>query len=274
MRVVGGGVRGGGAAVARLLVAALFLAPLVLLVIGSLRPEGLPPPRGFELPTDPTLAGYGRAFEVVAFGRMFANSLWVAVVVVPSSLVVGSWAGFAAARLPRRDALVILVAAVIAVSVPATALAVGRAAVYRASGLAGGPGPLLAPSLLAATPVSVLLFGWRFRTLPSAVWDLAREAGLSPIATWWRVGVPMTRAMTAAVAALVFVVTWGNVLDPLFFVPDPRWATVPVGVRSLGALPAPSQPVMLAGAVLATLPPLVAAAVLLRRAAGAFGKPR
>ena len=254
-------------------VGVVFLLPLLILIVGSFRPEGLAPPRTFELPTDPTLANYSRAGELVPLGRLFANSLWVSAIVVPVSVVVASWAGFAAGRLPRRGAAAIVLAAIVALSVPATALIVGRLVVYRATGIAGGPGPLLAPALLGTTPLAVLVFAWRFRTLPGSVWDLAREAGLSPIATWWHVAMPLTRTTTSAVAALAFLLTWGNVLDPLFFVPDPRWATLPLGVRSLASLPAPSQPVMLAGALIATLPALAAAAALLRRAADMGGDP-
>ena len=260
--------------VATLAVVTVFLAPLALLAVGSLRPEGAPPARGFELPRDPTVASYGRVSELVPFGRMALNSAWVTAVVVPVSVVVASWAGFAAARLPRRSALLLVVLAAIAFSVPGNSLAVGRAVVYRWTGASSGPWPLLAPALLGGTPLAVLVFAWRYRTLPAHTWDLSREIGLSPLATWWRVVVPQTWAVTGAVAALVFVVTWGNVVDPLFFVADPRWATVPIGVRSLASLPLPSQPVMLAAAVLATVPALVVAALLLGRGVRALGAGR
>jgi multiple sugar transport system permease protein len=255
-------------------VAAAFVAPLGSLLVGSFRPEGLPPPRTIELPSEPTLANYGRLGDLDSFWRSFGTSAWVAAVAVPASILVASWAGFAAARLPRKGALVVVAGAILALSVPATALAVGRAVVYRELGLSGGPWPLLAPSLLGTTPIAVLVFAWRYRTLPPSVYDLARETGLSPVATWWRVVVPLTRSTTAGLAALVFVATWGNVLDPLFFVPDPRWATLPLAVRSLAALPAPSQPVMLAGAVVATAPAIAVVWVLLRRAASGFGRER
>jgi multiple sugar transport system permease protein len=251
----------------------VFLAPLVLVAVGSLRPEGLPP-RSFELPRDPTLANYGRVDDLIPLARMATNSVWVAAVAVPLSVVVASMAGFAAARLPRGSGAAIVVIAIVAFSMPAPALAVGRALVYRSLGVSDGPWPLLFPSLLGSTPIAVLIFAWRYRTLPSDVWDLAREAGLPPLSTWLKVAVPMTWHVTGAVAALVFVVTWGNVLDPLFFIADPRWATLPMGIRSLAALPSPSQPVMLAGAVLAALPALVIGGLLLRHGARTIGGDR
>jgi multiple sugar transport system permease protein len=56
--------------------ALIFLVPLVLMVTGSLREPGLPPPRAPELVPDPvSLASYERAFELVDLGRYAANSL-------------------------------------------------------------------------------------------------------------------------------------------------------------------------------------------------------
>ncbi|MGZ8580724.1 MAG: carbohydrate ABC transporter permease, partial [Actinomycetota bacterium] len=85
-------------------VAALFLVPLWLMVVASLRPLGDAPPQTVQwFPTSPAWANYAEVFEVVPFARYTANSLLVAVVAVPLSVVVASWAGFAIARLPRRS---------------------------------------------------------------------------------------------------------------------------------------------------------------------------
>ena len=42
----------------------IFLAPLALVLLGSLRPTGTPPPTGIELvPEGASLANYGELFE-------------------------------------------------------------------------------------------------------------------------------------------------------------------------------------------------------------------
>jgi multiple sugar transport system permease protein len=61
-----------------------------------------------------------------------------------------------------------------------------------------------------------------------------------------------------AVAILAFGVSWANVLDPVVYLYDERLFTLPVGLRALAALPAQQFPVMLAGAVAATAPVVVA----------------
>jgi multiple sugar transport system permease protein len=147
---------------------------------------------------------------------------------------------------------------VIVLMIPATSLLVGRVSVFRWLGLTDTPIPLMAPALIGMSPLFVLLYAWTTARLPSDLFDLARERGLSPISTWWHVAMPLQRATTAAVASLAFVISWGNFLDPLIYIYDPRWFTVPLGMRSLAIVPVTDQPLMLAAAVMACAPVLLA----------------
>ena len=102
----------------------LFSAPLVIMLPGSLREPGQPPPRTPELLPDPVVfSNYGRAVELAGLGRATLNSLLVAAIVVPLSVLVASWAGFALTQLPGRLARVLIAASVVALMVPLTALA-------------------------------------------------------------------------------------------------------------------------------------------------------
>ena len=245
---------------------ALFLVPLWLMVVASLRPPGEAPSQTVQwFPSAPSWSNYVDVFEVVPFARYTANSLLVAAVAVPLSVVVASWAGFAIARLPRRSSMFLIVSCVVVLMVPATSLLVGRVSVFRWLGLTDTPIPLMAPALLGTSPLFVLLYAWTTSRLPKDLFDIAGEAGLSPIATWWRVAMPMQQGTTAAVASLGFVISWGNFLDPLIYVYDARWFTVPLGMRSLAIVPVSDQPLMLAASVMSCLPVLAAFLVAQRR---------
>lgn len=74
---------------------------------------------------------------------------------------------------------------------------------------------------------------------------------------------PLSWPVTAAVAALAFVLSWGSFIEPLV-IADERWFTLPLGLRSLAGLDAPYRPLMLSGALVAAFPILVAFAVLQR----------
>ena len=239
--------------------AALFLLPLWLMVVASLRPLGHAPPTSVQwFPSSPAWGNYAEVFDVVPFARYTANSLLVAAVAVPLSVVVASWAGFAIARLPRRARTFLVGLCVVVLMIPATSLLVGRVSVFRWLGLTDTPIPLMAPALIGTSPLFVLLYAWTTARLPSDLFDLAGERGLSPISTWWRVAMPLQRGATAAVASLAFVISWGDFLDPLIYIYDARWFTVPLGMRSLAIVPVTDQPLMLAAAVMACAPVLIA----------------
>ena len=248
-----------------LAVSLLFLLPLLFMAAGSLRRPGLPPPRSPELvPSDPSLEAYRQAFELVDLARYTFNSFIVAALVVPASVLVASWAGFAMSRLPPRHARAFVAASLIALMVPATALLVPRFAIFSTLGVTNSYVPLVAPALLGFSPFYVLLYYWSFRRLPGELYEAARVEGLSPLRTWWKVGMPLVRPATNAIALLVFVFSWGNFLDPLIYVFDERLFTVPLGLRSLAQLDRQNLTVLLAASVVATLPVLVAFLVVQR----------
>jgi multiple sugar transport system permease protein len=237
------------------IVLAIFLIPLVLVVLGSLRPTGTPPPTGIDgIPGDAGLSNFAELLATPQLVRQVVNSLLVAAVAVPLGVLVASWAGFAIARLPRGAAVSLIALTVAAATIPATSLFVGRLVLFRAAGLTDTPIPLIAPALLGVSPLLVLLFGWGYHTIPRATYDLARESGLGPLRTWWHVAMPLRADVAVVAAAVAFILSWGNLLDPLFYVYDERWYTFPLGLASLSELPPTDQGLMLAAATVAVVP--------------------
>ena len=206
----------------------------------------------------PAFENYGRAFELVPIPRQILNSAIVVVVAVPLTILVASWAGFAMARLSSRAAAVLVGLSLIVLMVPPTALLVSRFAMFRMARLTDTYVPLMAPALMGMSPFYVLLFYWSFRRLPRELFEAGRLEGLGALALWSRVAMPLVRPTTIAVGVLAFVLTWSNFLDPLIYLYDPSLYTVPLGLRSLATLPTQDLPLMLAGAVTATAPVILA----------------
>ncbi|WP_018215586.1 carbohydrate ABC transporter permease [Salinispora vitiensis] len=253
-------------ALGSLFVLLVFVPPLLLLVSGSLTEPGLPPSPTPQLIPDPvSTAGYRQALAVGGVLRAALNSLLVAVVAVPLSVLVAALAGFALARLaPRRAALVVM-ASLVALMVPATALLVPRFAIFRVLGLTDTLVPLIAPALLGTSPLYVLVYYLAFRALPRDLYDACLVEDMTPMGIWWRVALPMVRPVTAAITALTFVFTWSNFLDPLIYVYDRDLFTLPLALRSLSVLDPTNFPVFLAGAVLATGPAVLVFGLAQRR---------
>lgn len=264
------GVRGrlGGPArsVGSIFVLLVFVAPLLLLVSGSFHEPGRPPPPTPDLVPQPfSTRGYELAFAWGGLLRATWNSLLVAVVAVPLSVLVAALAGFALTQIAARGRRLVIVASVLGLMVPAAALLVPRFVVFKGLGLTNTLVPLVAPALVGTSPLYVLAFYLAFRALPRDLYDACRIEDLSPFRTWWKVAMPLARPVTGAVTALTFVLTWSNFLDPLVYVYDRDLFTLPIALRSLASLDPTDFPVFLAGAVIATAPALVVYAIAQRR---------
>lgn len=239
--------------------ALLFVVPLVALGLGAFERPGAAPPTGLRLlPDEPTFEAFSRAFSLGRLDRQLLNSVFVVALAVPLTLIVASWAGFGMLLLGRRARRFAVGATLVALMVPLSALWVPRFVLYDQLGLIGTLLPLVAPALVGTTPLLVLLFHWSFRRIPVELFEAARLEGLGPLAIWWRVAMPLVRSTTFAVAALAFIFHWGNFVDALLYVLDPGLATLPLGLGTLRALGGTELPTLLAGAVIATLPPVVA----------------
>jgi len=247
------------------LLVALFALPLAVMALGALHAPGEPPPVGLELvPSSPSLAGFERAFDLVPLGRQLLNSLTVVAIAVPLTVACASLAGFAMTRLPRGWHGLAIGFTLVCLTVPASALWVPRFAIFRTLGVLDSYVPLIAPALVGTSPLLVLLCYWSARAIPRDLIDAARLAGLGPLRVWWRVVLPLTRPTALAVAALAFVAHWGNFIEPLLYLFDTAKATLPIGLSSLRQLGPTDAPVLLAGALIATVPPVLAFALAQR----------
>lgn len=270
---------GGWRQPAAIALAVAFLLPLWFMVSGSLREPGTPPPRAPELlPRPLSTTSYDRAFDLVDLARYTANSLAVAALTVPLAVVVASLAGFAFLLVGGRARAFLVGASFASLMVPITALLVPRFTLFRWLGLTDTWVPLVAPALLGLSPFYVLLFYWSFRRLPTELLEAARLEGMTPFAMWRRVAMPLVRPVTIAVGLLAFIASWGTFLEPLVYLFDPDLYTLPLGLRSLEALDRTNYPVLLAGAVVATAPVVLAFVVAQRyflhedRGAGWLGR--
>jgi len=245
----------------RLVVAALFLAPLLWAIAAALRPTGAPLSAPFGS-VPPTLDSFARLFRVLPIGRFTFNSLRVVVLAVPLTLLTASWAGYAMARLPRPSQRRWVLLSLLVLMVPAVALWPARFLIYSRLGLTDSVGALIAPAFMGSSPFFVLMFYRAFRRISPAIYDAARIDGAGVLDTWRRVALPVARPTAIAVAILTFILYWGDFLSPLLYLSDARDYTLPVGLELLEQLGRTDYPLLMAGALWTTLLPVVLIVVI------------
>lgn len=244
----------------QLVVALVFLLPLIFMVLAAFRPAGQPLASALW-PQEPTLDNFRRLFDVLPVGRYTINSLLVAGAAVPLTVLVASWAGYAMARLPRPEQRRWVIISLLALMVPGVALWTSRFLLYSRAGISGTLWALIVPALMGTSPFFVLMFYRAFRRIPAAIYDAARLDGASLTAEWGRVALPIAGPTAAAVAVLSFVFYWGDYISPLLYVGRADRYTLPVGLQLLEQLGRSDYPLLMAGALWATAAPLVLVAL-------------
>lgn len=219
--------------------ALLIVAPVAMMVAGSLKPDQRVLAEMGSLlaffPGDSGLENYRNVFDRVAFGRYLLNSLWIASVIVVGGLVVNSAAGYALARLPwpgRPVALLLVLAVMI---VPLEAIAVP---LFYLVTLAGWRDTYSAQTIpFIANAFSIYLFYTFFKALPRELEEAARVDGAGVLRTFLNVVVPNAKPAFASVAILSFLTQWGTYLWPVLVTSGEKVRPLPLAVAAFYTLP-------------------------------------
>lgn len=116
---------------------------------------------------------------------------------------------------------------------------------------------LTGPYIASAT--AVFLFRQQFMSIPASLVETARIDDVGPLTFLLKVLIPMSRGMIAGVCVITFIYAWNQFLWPLVAVTDKSSQVVQVGIRYIqGSAQAglTRWGLIMAGAVLALLPPL------------------
>ncbi len=243
---------------AGLLVAATMVLPLVWMVTTSLRERGSVPPRTLEwFPDAVVWANYRDVFDMLPFARMAWNSVAVAAIAVPLSVLCASWAGFALAQLSPATRRRLVVIVFVAELIPTTAFWVTRFVLFSQAGAIDTWWPLILPALMGTSPFFALVYLWAYLDIPRDVIDAARLDGASAMRAWATIASPLVRPTTVAIAMLTFTMTWNNFTDPLIYIQSMSRQTLPFALSALHQLAPTDWPLLMAAAAMLTAPAVV-----------------
>ncbi len=114
---------------------------------------------------------------------------------------------------------------------------------------------LTMPFLASAT--GVFLFRQHFAGIPSNLADAARVDGAGPLRFLWNVLLPISWNTIGAMALIQFIYMWNQYIWPLVIIRENSRQLIQVGLRSMTAVQDTTNwGVVMAGAILAMIPPL------------------
>jgi len=116
-----------------------------------------------------------------------------------------------------------------------------------------------------ASATGVLLFRQLYRTIPPSLADAARIDGAGPLQFLWSIVIPLSKTNMAALFLIEFIYMWNQYLWPLIIANADRTRVVQIGLKQLVDTDAAVDwHIVMAGALIATLPPLILLIVMQR----------
>ncbi|UWE10577.1 carbohydrate ABC transporter permease [Actinacidiphila bryophytorum] len=196
-----------------------------------------------------------------------ANSFIVACAVTASTVFFCTLAGFAFAKLhfAGRNVLLVLVVATIAMPPQLSVLPLFQliAALHWTDQLQA----VILPGLVTAFGV-FFMRQYLAQSLPTELLEAARVDGANTLQTVWHVVFPAARPAMAVLAMLTFVQAWNDFLWPLIALTPSGNPTLQVALAGIGGGYNVDESVIMAGAVVTTVPLLVVFAVFGKRIVG------
>ncbi|MGB3027794.1 carbohydrate ABC transporter permease [Paradevosia shaoguanensis] len=233
--------------------------PLVWMVLTSLKtPQetmAVPP---VWFPASPNLDAYWQVADVISVGRSFLNSAIIAVFTTGAILVTSLMAGYAFAKYKFRGRNLLFSVLIATMFLPPIVTLIPLYRIVGYLGLNASLAGIIVPNL--ANAFGIFLMRQFIKGVPDELIDAARMDGASELKIVFQIVAPSVVPAIAALALFAFVYHWNSYLWPLTVLQG-NTDQYPI-VISLSRLLSYNRGAMntglvMAGATLAVLPPLI-----------------
>jgi len=190
------------------------------------------------------------------FWQQFGNSLYVGVITVILTLLIGSLVSFSIGRMRLRHGWLVSNAALLTYVIPSSFLAIPFYRIMQKYGLSNNLWSVIAAEVTFATPYAIFIFQQYAVSIPIELDEAARMDGASPIQVYLHIYLPLMAPALVAVGTYALLLAWNEYLYQFLLLSSKRNMTVPVALAQfLNSDEAPWN-YMMATAIVYALPPV------------------
>jgi multiple sugar transport system permease protein len=224
------------------------------------------------IPQHPTLQNYleiilpNQATSSVprSFAIALLNSIKIASAVTLISIVIGSLAAYALVRIPFRFNRTIQLGIIATRMIPEVSLILPLFIIASSLRLINKPTILIIAYMSFALPYAIWMMAAFFQTVPVELEDAAHIDGCSRLGILFRVVMPISMPGLVSTAMFTFLLAWDEFFYALIFTSTLASKTAPVAMAEFIGRYAVNINGMMAGGMIAALPPVILAFIFQR----------
>ncbi|EDL66557.1 carbohydrate ABC transporter permease [Bacillus sp. SG-1] len=191
------------------------------------------------------------------FKQAMGNSIIIGISCMTISLVVGSLAAYAVARLtfPFQKYLVFMF--LFTYMIPPVVIVIPLYLLFSQLGWLDSKGTLILLNLTFIIPFTIWVMQSYFKSFSKEMEEAAFIDGCSRLQALWYVVIPIIRPGLMATAILSFLLSWEEFFYSLLFTSSLEAKTISVAIAEFSGKNAVDYGMIATGGILATLPPLI-----------------
>lgn len=240
------------------LLALIFISPVIFMVVTSFKTRaeagGIPPS---WIPNPFTTQAYESILTAsdTPVLRWFANSIVAALANAAIVVTTSALAAYALARMRFTGQRFVFGAIIATLFVPPVILIIPNYLIVGELGWLNTLAAVIIPT--AASAFGVFFLRQFFLGVPMGLEEAARLDGADQWQIFTRVVLPLAKAALATLALLSLLTNWNDFLWPIYVLFSPEMQTLPAGLSTLQSANAVRYDLLMAGAVVASVPVLV-----------------
>lgn len=198
---------------------------------------------------------YLRVIQTIDFGTYYLNTVIVTVGRTAGQLILCSLAAyaFASLRFPFKNAIFLALLAVL--MVPSQVVMIPSFVIMREFNWLDTFYVLIIPGIFSA--FGTFLLRQFFMTLPKDLEEAAKIDGCSYFRIYWNIYLPLSKAALVSLAIFTILASWNDLLWPLIMTSSEEMRVLSIGISSFQGQHSTDYPLLMAGALMATLPIII-----------------
>ena len=236
----------------------LFVSPLIYMISTAFKTTAdAASPQPQWIPPDPTVGAFTSVLgnDATPVVRWLLNSVLAAGLQTLLIVVTASMAAYAFARLEFPGKRVLFAIVLATLFVPPVILLIPNYLITSELGWLDTLAAVVVPG--AAGAFGVFFLRQFFQSLPRELEEAAYLDGASRFRTFRSIVLPLSRPALVTLAILSFLTNWNDFLWPVYVLFSPENQTLPAGLSTLQNANAVRYDLLMAGAVIASVPVLL-----------------
>ncbi|HHA4306485.1 TPA: carbohydrate ABC transporter permease [Enterococcus faecium] len=244
------------------LLAALFIFPMLWMVVSSMKPEAdvyqnLASFKAFLPSLNPAnwFKTYQEVISRFSVGTYLLNSIFYGLTFACGSIIVHSLAGFAFAKVNFSGKKIIFGALLALLIVPMETVLIPQFTIVNSLGLVNTRLAVILPAMASA--FNIYLFRNFFIAIPEEIIESAKLDGANIVKIFFHIMLPMSKPAIATVGVLSFISSWNDYIWPLMVLTDSSKFSMQVAITTINT----TQPVyinqVMAVLTIATIPLII-----------------